>query len=54
MKEERHSKGVSFELALGIQIEFQEEEMEKSLVMLKKESELRNRMKNQTTVKTPT
>ena len=46
MKEERHSKGVSFELALGTQIEFQEEEMEKSLVMLKKESELRNRMKN--------
>ena len=31
MKEERHSKGVSFELALGIQIEFQEEEMEKRI-----------------------
>lgn len=30
-------------MALGIQIEFQEEEMEKSLVMLKKESELRNK-----------
>ena len=43
MKEERHSKGVSFELALGIQIEFQEKEMEKSLVMLKTESELRNK-----------
>jgi len=43
VKEERHSKGVSFELALGIQIEFQEKEMEKSLVMLKTESELTNK-----------
>lgn len=43
MKKGRHSEEVSFELALGIQIEFQEKEMEKSLVMLKKESELRNK-----------